>query len=301
MLGILIINGIFSVIFPIGKLAMAFAGPFFTIGTRMVLGGLLLLAYRVIKPDGQRHYTNGTFWWNVLLLAIFNVFLTNGLEFWGLRYMSSAKTAFIYNLAPFFSAFFGYLYFNERMTLKKYSGLLISFVGFVPVFIMQAPHEAVLSHFFFFSSAEIALLVATVSLTFGWIIMQDVMRNKRYDAILINGLSMIVGGVISLAASAFLHETMPSAMTWYPFGYWVALMALLSSCICYPLYAHLLKTYTATFMTFTGLLGPLMAAFFDWVFFGEMVGPEFFMSTLVVCVGIYIFYQEELRQGYLVR
>src|SRR5438105_10880244 len=101
MLGILLINAIFSIIFPIGKLAMLYAGPFFTIAVRMVLGGLLLLGYRILIPDKERHYVNMNFWINVLLLAIFNVFLTNGFEFWGLRFMSSAKTSFIYNLSPF--------------------------------------------------------------------------------------------------------------------------------------------------------------------------------------------------------
>lgn len=300
MLGILIINAIFSIIFPIGKLAMVYAGPFLTIAFRMVVGGLLLLFYRYIIPDTGKHYMNPNFWWHVALLALFNVFLTNSFEFWGLRFMSSAKTSFIYNLSPFFSALFGYYYFNEHMTAKKWLGLIISFLGFIPVFIMQSPKEASLQHFFIFSTAELALLIATVSLTYGWIVMQDVVRNKKFDAVLANGFSMILGGILSGIVGIMIHESYPPAADWQPFMFWITIMALLSSCICYPLYSHLLKKYTATFMTFTGLLGPLLAAFFDWIFFGEVVSWEFYMATAIVCVGLYIFYQEELRQGYLI-
>lgn len=300
MLGILIINAIFSIIFPIGKLAMVYAGPFLTIAFRMFLGGMLLLGYRYLVPDTQKHYMNPHFWRDVILLALFNVFLTNGCEFWGLRFMSSAKTSFIYNLSPFFSALFGYYYFDERMTSKKWIGLLISFIGFIPIFVMQSPQETPLHHFFIFSTAEIALLVATISLTYGWIVMQDVVRNKKFDVVLANGCSMILGGIFSGITGIFLQEHLPISTEWVYFSLWILLMALLSSCICYPLYAHLLKKYTATFMTFTGLLGPLLAAFFDWAFFGYVVSSEFYLATIIVCIGLYIFYQEELRQGYLI-
>ncbi|MCL5875090.1 MAG: hypothetical protein M1114_01325, partial [Candidatus Dependentiae bacterium] len=69
MLGILLINAIFSIIFPIGKLAMVYAGPFFTIGVRMVIGGILLLTYRIIFPERSDYLVNKNFWWNVFLLA----------------------------------------------------------------------------------------------------------------------------------------------------------------------------------------------------------------------------------------
>ncbi|MCL5875420.1 MAG: DMT family transporter, partial [Candidatus Dependentiae bacterium] len=200
-----------------------------------------------------------------------------------------------------FSALLGYYYFNEVMTTKKWIGLFISFFGFLPIFIMNSPQESSLHHFFFFSTAEYALLVATFSLTLGWIVMQDVVRNKKYDAVLANGLSMVMGGMFSFIPSYVIQEPTPVLYQWSPFLGWIFTMAILSSCICYPLYAYLLKTYTATFMTFTGLLGPLLAAFFDWIFFGEVVTYEFYIATAIVCFGLYIFYQEELRQGYLVQ
>jgi drug/metabolite transporter (DMT)-like permease len=78
-------------------------------------------------------------------------------------------------------------------------------------------------------------------------------------------------------------------------------MILIANIIFYNLYGYLLKKYTATFLSFVGFVTPLFAAFFEWFFFGTMVPHEFFLTVCIVGAGIFIFYQEELKQGYIVR
>lgn len=216
--------------------------------------------------------------------------------------MSSAKTCFIYNLAPFFSALFGYLHFEERMTVRKWAGLLISFFGFLPIMLAPAPDEAGLLHVGPLSLAEIALLVATISSVYGWIVMQDIVRRRHFSPLLANGLSMILGGFFSVIGSLVFEapywQPIP-LIQWWPFIGWL-LAIVICTLIIFTLYAELLKKYTATFMSFSGLTGPLFAAVYDWFFFGSMVSWHFYVATFLVFVGLYLFYQEDLRQGYLV-
>ncbi|MGC2310584.1 MAG: DMT family transporter [Candidatus Babeliaceae bacterium] len=297
----LIISALFSLIFPLGKIALAYCSPFFLTALRMFLGGAILLLYRLIFKKTQTEKFSYIYFLQIVVLAIFNIYLTNAYEFWGLQYMSSSKTAFIYNLSPFFAALFAYWYFNERMTTKKWIGLIISFIGFLPIFLADAPAEKNLSHLFSFSTAELALLIATVATVYGWIVMQNVVRQK-HDPVMANGLSMLGGAVISLLHSVFVETWHPTpVISWWPFLGWLVLIVFFSNIVCYSLYAYSLKKYTATFVTFAGLTGPLFAALFDWLFFGISVSWDFYLATALVCGGLYLFYQEEMRLGYIVK
>jgi drug/metabolite transporter (DMT)-like permease len=301
MIHTLIISALFSLIFPLGKIALTYGSPFFITALRMFIGGFILLLYYALRHSFKKEEFSWSSIRQLLALAIFNIYFTNAYEFWGLQYMSSAKTAFIYNVSPFFSAFFAYWYFNEKMTSKKWLGLTISFFGFLPIFLMHAPAEKELVHFFYFSAAELALLVATIATVYGWIVMQNVVREK-HNPVLANGLSMLGGGVLCLVHSLLAEQWNPlPIITWWPLMGWLLVIVFVSNIICYSLYAAVLKKYTATFVTFVGLTGPLFAALFDWMFFGISVSWDFYVATALVCSGLYLFYQEELRLGYIVK
>lgn len=295
---ILFIQACISVIFPLGKLALAFSGPFFTTGIRMLLGGVILSLYCWLTKQAKS--PNSYEWRLLLVLGFTNIYLTNALEFWGLQYMSPLKTCFLYNLAPFFSALVAYIHLQEKITAKKFIGLCISLLGFIPVLYGASPGEAALSHFSFVSSAEIALLIAVIGFVYGWIIAQYLARSTKLSVVWTTGLSMIIGGMISLFTSACTESWQPAVTQFFPWIYYVGAIIIISNLICYPLYAQVLKKYTATFLTFTGLLCPAFAALFDWIMLGTPVAPEFYPATLLVCIGLYFYYQEDLRQGYLI-
>ena len=73
-------------------------------------------------------------------------------------------------------------------------------------------------------------------------------------------------------------------------------MIFISNILCHNLYAGLLKKYSATFMSFTSFLRPLFAALYGWAFFQEKISWHFYTSAIIVFIGLYIFYQDELRK-----
>jgi drug/metabolite transporter (DMT)-like permease len=296
---VILVNALFSLIYPIGKFSLQFCGPFTIIGLRMILGGGILLLYNYffdrcsLRPS-QKILREAT------ILGIFNIYIANAYEFWGLRYMTSAKTCFMYNLAPFVSALIGYLYLREKMTIKKWAGLLLSLIGFLPIVLNETQGEMDLKHFWIFSSAEGALFIAVFASVIGWIYMQEAVRQKSLDGMLLNGYSMIIGGIFSLIQGCYF-EPVVSAF-WFKSTFWICLfsMIVISNLLAYSLYTFLLKKYTATFLCFTGLIGPLFAAWYDWIAFGISVPHSFYGATALVAIGLYFFYQEDLRQGYAI-
>src|SRR5271169_4484971 len=148
---------LWSSIFSLGKMTLHYCPPLFLTGARMVLAGLLLLGFLAFFKRSS-FKLNRTQLFSILLLAFFSIYLTNALEFWGLQYLSAAKTCFIYSLSPFFAAFFSYLHFNERMNGRKWIGLSLGLIGIIPVLSLQTSSEELWSAFSFLSWPSLAMV-----------------------------------------------------------------------------------------------------------------------------------------------
>ena len=157
----------------------------------------------------------------------------------------------------------------------------------------------------FLSWPEIVMLFSVVSACFGWIMVRKLGR-AGYSMLFINGVGMLGGGLLSFCTS-FIFEGAPAFKTAVGNGLtdvavvvgYIALLILLANVLFYNLYGYLLHKYTATFLSFAGFLTPLFAALYGWFFLGESVSSSFFLTIFFVLIGLYLFYQEELRQGYI--
>lgn len=291
MFTILLVNALFSAVFPMGKIAMSFCPPFLLVGLRMVLAGFLLGAYALYTKNNLVQFFK-KYSTSIFLLALFNVYIANAFEFWGLQFMSSAKTCFIYNLAPFFSAILAYIFFKEKVTIKKIVGLLISFIGFIPILMFAAPEEQVLPHMYFLSIAELAVILATFAGVCGWLTMQHGVRHRDFNTLNANSISMFMGGIFSIGHSFCVENITVRTSDLFSIISWISALAIVTIA-CYVLYTHLLKKFSTTFLTFTGLTGPFFAALYDWLIFGTVITWHFYCATALVFIGLYLFYQDE--------
>ncbi len=294
---------VWSSCFSIGKLALQFSTPLFFTGARMILASALILGYLFIKKRDQMSLSRKQFI-PIVLLAILSMYFTNALEMYGLKHLSAAKTCFIYSLTPFFSAFFSYLHFNERMTKKKWIGLIIGFLGIAPIFFTQTGSEGLLRSMFFISLPEIAIIGATLFSVYGWVLLRVLVKNNSLSPLTANGWSMLIGGALALTHSYFLDSWLPVPIAAGGMGGFLQgtiLITLISNIFCYNLYGYLLKKYTATLMGFIGLLSPIFASLSEWILLKTPPSPIIIISTLVVVSGLWMVYQEELKQGYIVK
>src|ERR1700722_1774883 len=187
---------VWSSVFSLSKLTLQYCPPLFLTGMRMALAGSLLLLFVVcFKRSGFK--LNRPMLVSVGLLAFFSIYLTNALEFWGVQYLSAAKTCFIYSLSPFFSAFFSYIHFKEKMNRNKWIGMGISFIGFVPVLMMQTGSEELFNAFSFFSWPTLAIMGALLASVYGWVLLRIVVKDQAISPLMANGTSMLMGGALA--------------------------------------------------------------------------------------------------------
>ena len=96
--------------------------------------------------------------------------------------------------------------------------------------------------------------------------------HAMYTVSLITGVSMLLGGILALITSPFIDSWDPTPIMYvWPFLF-VLTLIVIASIAAISINTFLLSYYSATFMVF-----------------------------FAIFIGLYLFYQEELRQGYIVR
>jgi drug/metabolite transporter (DMT)-like permease len=286
---------LFASVFTVEKVGVAYASPFFFVGSRMALAGIIMLGYAAIRnPKSLR--LNRQSLYRILLLGFFNIYLTNVLELWGIKYLTSFKTCFIYSLSPFLTALLSYIILNDVMTLRKWAGLLTGFLGLWPILANQSQNELATGTLWGLSGAEIAVLGAVISSVLGWIFLRQLVHDSNCSPVIANGYSMVFGGTLATLHSGIVESWAPLPVADYTV--WIEctlFMILISNIICYNLYGSLLKRFSPTFMAFSGLSTPLFTALFGWIFHGEVIDLWFFASLSIVFFGLLIFYFEEIK------
>lgn len=292
--------------FTIGKTALLYTTPMFLIGVRLLVSGILFLAYYYFyyKQMPSLHKYD---YWVLAQIAFASFYFAFSMEFLALQYLSSSKTAFLYNLSPVIAACFSYFVFNEKMTFKKIVGLLTCLLSFLPVLMESAPGEGSKA-FLFVSWPELCVLLAVVSFAYGWVVMRKAIKRHFIPTVFINGVGMVCAGIAALItvylfeipyhrSAQWIHPWLPITEI-MPFLVWTSLLIIIGSVICYALYGYLLHRYTATFVTLGELATPLFAALYGWAFLNESISKSFYFSMFVLAIGSYIFYLEEKRLGY---
>lgn len=279
------------------KTVLWYAQPIFYIGSRLLLAGILLLSYQYIF---KRH----NFAFNKEHLGLFlqvisiQLYLSYILDSFALGHFTAARVCFFYNLSPFIAAFFSYLVFKEKMTIKKWLGMTIGFVGFLPMLMSYFPSEG--ADALLLSWTSIMLFGAVACNTYGYIVIRKLVGQKGYSSFMVTGLCTFGAGILALFTSFVLEGWNPLPVTdMRNFAQQLVTVTFVGSILSYGLHVHLLRKYTATFLAFVAFLFPLFGALFGWLFLGETISANFFISAICVFFGLYVFYQEELRQGYI--
>lgn len=287
-----------SSMFSLGKMALEHSPPLFLTASRMLLAGVLLLGFMAIK---NRKAFKPIFkqFFSIALLSLFSIYLTNAFEFWSLQHMTAAKTCFIYSLSPFFAALFSYLHFGEKMNPRKWLGMGIGFAGILPVLAIQKGSSEL---FFYLSWPELAMIAASLCTVYGWVLLRLIVKDSSVSPLMANGASMFIGGSFALLHSLLVETWNPlpvSSAAFGPFTQGLLIMTLISNIICYNIYGMMLKRFTATFLSFMGVLSPIFASISSWFFLGEPLSPIIFLSTGIVSFGLWLIYSAELKQGYI--
>ena len=292
MLIVVLMYAALAASFTVAKTVLSYAKPFFTIGARMMTAGTLFLMFQYLT-DRKKFFIKKEDILAFLKVTLFYIYLSFIPEFWALQFLGSAKVTILYSITPFLAAGFAYFLVSERITRQKFLGMAIGVCGMMPILMTQDNGYAEIAQI---SLPELVLLVAIVSGAYGWFPIKRLM-NKGYTLPMINGITMFVGGFWALLTSFYFEGmTISPVSSWGPFIFWLFALIVLSNGIFYNLYGWLLRSYSFTILSFAGFLTPIFGSFFGWFFLGEKISWHYWAALVLVSLGLFVFYREELRQ-----
>ncbi|MBX9831373.1 DMT family transporter [Candidatus Babeliales bacterium] len=295
MILVVILYAILASTFIFAKEAVSYAKPCFLIGFRMIIAGSLLwgsqffLNRKTAMPKRED-------WFLFFKTTVFHIYLAFVLEFWSLQYVSALKTTIIYSATPFIAALLSYFLLKERLSFKKLLGVMIGIGGLMPTLLAQASGSELSMELWRISLPEGVLMIAVVSATYAWFLVSQLMK-KGYSFGLINGIAMFMGGIMSLATSAVFEGFSSPIKDFWPFMMWVFLLIITANIVFYNMYSWLLQRYSITFLSFSGFLCPCFGTLYDWLFMGGTLAWQTFASLGLITIGLYLFYQDELRSN----
>jgi drug/metabolite transporter (DMT)-like permease len=302
---IVLLHALGHLTFPIGKALVAYADPIFTLGIRMFLAGAILLGGLSIFGSKSIKISLKEFI-SAFILSLFSIYLNNLFEYWTLKYFSAAKTCFFYSMSPCVSVLIACIlssiHLKEKMTIKKWVGMVTGIVGFLPVLAMQNGLEDPLKMNALLSWPSFASIAGSFCGVYGWILLRLSLKDQQTYPVKMNAYSMLFGGLLALITSFFIEGSplhLWENLEIRPYFGWMILMILISNIICHNLYGYLLKWFSATLISFFDLLSPLYASINAYLFLEVPFHPIILVSTAFVSVGLFIVYRIEFKQGYI--
>jgi len=295
MILVALLYAVLALTFIFAKNALAYANPFFLIGFRMLIAGTILLSYQYIFQ--RKHFVaKRSDWWLFFRVSVFHIYLAFVLEFWALQYLSALKTTIIYSATPFIAAILSYFLLSEKLTIKKTIGIGVGLLGLIPVLTSQVGDVATATSGRFISMPEIVLFGAVVSASYAWFLVKELMQ-KGYGLGMINGIAMLVGGFMSMITAGFFEGFTHPVSNWSGLLFWLVLLILSANIIVYNFYGWLLQRYSITFVSFAGFLCPCFGTLYEWLFMDGQITWQHLASMILITIGLYIFYRDELKKN----
>jgi drug/metabolite transporter (DMT)-like permease len=252
-------------------------GPLNVAAVRFVVAGAILLfivpAVRARWPAGR------TEWFLALWVGILVFAVDYGLIYWAERRIDSGLTAIIFGVLPVITSVGAHFYLEaERLNPRKLFGTVIAFAGVVALFADRlavdtsqlAPMSAVLAGAFCATGGTLAI--------------------KRHGGGLhpaaLNAVAMLAGAALLVIAALAAGEelTLPAdAGTWAAVLY----LAIVGSVVAFLAYFWLLKTWTATALSFINVVTPLVAVVLGFLFRDERLTPWTGFGTVLILTGVF--------------
>jgi len=144
-----------------------------------VVAGLLLLAYQYfVKGETIRFQSKRAY--STHRLSFFNIYLTKYPGVWGLKYLTTAKTCFLYSPFPLFCRSSLLLPLQRKTDRQEMAGMAIGVVGFIPIPLTTPPRRSA-REFLSFHGRELAVMGAAFCSVYGWILLRKLVNENQYS------------------------------------------------------------------------------------------------------------------------
>lgn len=304
LLRVLICNLLLASAISANKVLLSMFPAILFVGLRMLSAGIFMCIYSYKHSSRLRWKYIKEDFLALVGIALFTTYFPSILKAFGLKHMFSSKAALYGSIDPFVTALYAYMLWHEKLTWKKFLGIMIGFSGIALITITNTSPEIGWHAWSIFSYPELASLTCVFIGRCGWIMIRSLVRKERYTPLEVNGLSMVGSGSLALITATCLgqwnHISIPSIPL---FTILFVYTVFIGNVIGYTLYASVIKHVNFTLVSLAGFTIPIFVSFIGWLFLHEPISMSFFVATAAVFAGLVVFYYDELKKdkGLIIR
>jgi drug/metabolite transporter (DMT)-like permease len=249
-------------------------------GIRQVLAGVLFLVYFLAKKSS---WPVGREWLSILVLSFLNLFLTNGLTTWGVKFIPAGLAAIIAAIFPLWLVLLGLLQ-KPRSPIppKALLGLLLGFGGVCVIFFEH------LGDFFHadFRFGILISLLASLSWALGTLYTKK--QATQFNPYFSIGLQMIISGIAFYAIALAGHQTLP--LIEIPAAAWGDLLYLVvvGSGLSFLAFLYALQHLPTEQVSIYAYINPVVAVLLGAWLFGERLTVYIGLGGLIALYGVYL-------------
>src|SRR5215471_17558025 len=269
---------LWSSAFSAAKIALADCPPLLLLTARFLIAGGVMLGAAALSGTNWRNLTRR----DLIALAglgIANNALYLGLNYLGMRSISSGLSALIVSMNPVLTALLATMVLDERMSWRKAAGLLLGVGGVA--FIVESRIAGGID-----SPVGILFTIgALVSMVGGAILFKRLAPNGGLW--IGNGVQNLAGGLV-LVPFAFTLESLGDVTPRWRLIVRLGYSAMFVSVVGYLLWFYLLISCGATAASAYHFLMPPLGMMFGWLLLGEHVASADLIGIFPVALGIYL-------------
>ena len=210
--------------------------------------------------------------------------------FESLRYTSITSNLVLVNTSAFFVAFISMIVFKEKMPLKGWIAILITFVGSAIISLsdMSSGGENALY-------GDILAIMGALLFSFYAVIGR---RQRERKGMSVIPYTFIIYSVAALTSLVLLLVTGERIVGYEPNDYLCALgMAVFCTLLGHSVYNWGFKYVTASFVSVVALSEPIFGTILGMLFFGEIPSVIVVIGSIVTLLGMYLFSLNENVEG----
>ncbi|CAG7597582.1 hypothetical protein PAESOLCIP111_00158 [Paenibacillus solanacearum] len=277
---ILFTTFLMGIAFPLGKIGIRYAPPFFLMGIRFVIAGVLLalLVRRKQRPRGARQ------WLQAAAIGVFQSAGVMGCAYYSMRWITSGESSIITCSNPLIVIVLTRLLGGAAYSGRQWAGAVIGFLGVAVAF---GFHLGLQPGTFIGLAGAFCFAAATLLI-------------KRWGAVfdmsVLAAYQMLAGGLALLLLSALTehpHFTVNAVSV-------TVLLCLVVMCsiVQFTVWFSLLRSGDPSKTSAFLFLVPLFGVLSGWLLLGEQVNQFVGWGGLLVCAGIFLVNWEGNRKAH---
>ncbi|KRE49573.1 DMT family transporter [Paenibacillus sp. Soil522] len=259
-----------GIAFPIGKIGLSYAPPFFLMGIRYVLaGGLLaLVVAKRPRPRGRKQ------WLQAVVIGLFQSGGVMGCVYYSMYWITSSESAIITSVSPLIVIVIATLFAGAVYSSRQWLGVLIGFIGVVFTFGL---HISLQPGTFISFGGAVCFAAATLLIK-RW--------GPSFDMTVLAAYQMLAGGLALLLISMFTEHPY-FTLTAKSIGV-LLWLAILCSIVQFSVWFYLLRNGDAAKTSSFLFLAPFFGVLTSWLLLGEQVKWYALVGGVFICIGIFL-------------